>query len=173
MYSYDRPWKPYRRTPGVGELRGQREHLRDRRIRPVRGGVEAGDLRHVRQALEQRANRRQVVRLVQRCKRHELVQLRDDGSVQSHGRRKVGPAVHHAMADRGHTIARAVLRLQPVEDVRERAVVSQLRACSHFFSLAVLPRCVLGHEGRRGVNPFDLPRPTSASSVRARRTART
>ena len=61
----------------LGDRRGQRERLRDRGLVAMERGVEAGDLRQLRRALEQRPDRRQVVRLVQRRERHVFLERRD------------------------------------------------------------------------------------------------
>ena len=61
---------------GFSQLRGQREHLRQRRIAAVEGGIEAGDLRKLRRALHQAPDRRQVMRLVQRRERNQFLELR-------------------------------------------------------------------------------------------------
>ena len=75
MYSYDRPWKPYRCTPRVADLARQRHQLGDRRLAAMKAGVEAGDLRHVGQPLGDRFDRREVVRLMQRRQRNQRSQL--------------------------------------------------------------------------------------------------
>ena len=102
----------------IGELLRQREHLRERRVRPVDRGVEARDLRQLRRALEHRADRRQVVRLVQRRERHELLELRDDRGVEAHGRGVVDAAVDDAVTD----------GREPV--IRRRASPSASRRCA-------------------------------------------
>ena len=65
----------------------------------VKCGVEAGDLRQSREIGEQRADRRQVVRLMQRRKRREPLQTRDHTMVDQHGTIIVGTAMDDAMAD--------------------------------------------------------------------------
>ena len=62
-------------------------------------GVEAGDLRQLRQAREQEADRREVVRLVQRRERHVFLQRVDDRGVDARRLRVLEPAVHDPMAD--------------------------------------------------------------------------
>ena len=64
------------------QLRGQREHLRDLRVAAVERGVEAGHLRQLRRALQQQADRRQVVRLMQRRERNELLQRLQHAGIQ-------------------------------------------------------------------------------------------
>ena len=158
----------------VVELLRQREHLRERRVGAVERGVEAGDLRQLRRALQQRADRREVVRLVQRRERHELLELRHDRGVDADRRGVVGAAVDDAMADRGEPVVRAVRRLQPVEDVRERAVVAELRARLPALLAGGLAGGVLRDEARRGVDALDLPAGDERELARrARRTART
>jgi hypothetical protein len=57
---------------GCGEIARQGELLRQRRLRAMEGGVEAGDLRHRRCSRCNRLDRREIVRLVQRRKRNQL-----------------------------------------------------------------------------------------------------
>ncbi len=65
----------------------------------MEGGVEAGHLRQLRLPLDQRADRRQVVRLVQRRQRNVLLQRLKHARIDAHRRRILGAAVHDAVTD--------------------------------------------------------------------------
>ena len=52
--------------------------VRDRTVAVMEGSVEAGNLRQLRTPLQQCADRRQVVRLMQRCQRNVLLKIRHD-----------------------------------------------------------------------------------------------
>ena len=60
--------------------------VRDLVVVAVKGRVEAGDLRQRGKIGEQRADRRQIVGLMQRRKRREPLQTRDHTMVDQHGR---------------------------------------------------------------------------------------
>ena len=75
--------------------------------------------------------------------------------VQAHRRGELGAAMHDAVSDRGQPLAAGLCGLQPVEDVRQRAVVAESPVC-HRFSPSVLAGGVTGDEARRGVEAFDL-----------------
>ena len=70
-------------------------------VPPVEGGVEAGNLHDAGEALLDRANGVEVVRLVHRGERDQPLQSRQDVVVYRHRRRIVGTAVGHAVPD-GH-----------------------------------------------------------------------
>ena len=65
----------------------------------VKGGVEAGDLRQSGKFGEQRPDRRQIVRLMQRCQRREPLQARDHAMVDQYGPIIIRTAVNDPMAD--------------------------------------------------------------------------
>ena len=76
--------------------------IRDRAVAAMKRGIEAGDLRQIGKALEQRADRREIVRLVQRRQRNvalEIVRARR-ASIRT-GSVVLRSAMHDAMADRG------------------------------------------------------------------------
>jgi hypothetical protein len=83
----------------VVQFHRQCEHLRQFGLRAVEGGVEAGHLRHARLAFEHQPDRHQVVRLVQRRQRDELLQVRQHFAVHAHRRRVLHANMHDAMAD--------------------------------------------------------------------------
>ncbi len=82
----------------VVERPGQSDPLRDRRLPPMEGRVETGDLRQVRPRGGQGPDRGETLRLVQRRQRNERLQRRHDLRRQPHGRMEVGAAVHDAVA---------------------------------------------------------------------------
>ena len=86
----------------------------------MKRGIEAGDLRQLRPALEQQADRREVVRLMQRRERHELFEHGDDIGVEPHRLRILHAAVHHPVADRRELEAAAVRRAENRRDAPRR-----------------------------------------------------
>ncbi len=146
----------------VGDRRRQREGLRDRRHRAVERGVEAGDLRQPGRAREHGADRREVVRLVQRRQRDEAVEAREDGFVDAHRPVVLDAAVDDAVADREQPVLRE-LAVQEVEQVRDRAVVAQ-----RLVRVPVAPGeqragGVAGAELRRVVEALDLARAAASA----------
>ncbi|MGY4315615.1 hypothetical protein ACVWW1_004942 [Bradyrhizobium sp. JR3.5] len=81
------------------ELTRNRVMIGDRAVRAVKRSVETGDLRQCRKAGEDRADRRQIVRLMQRCEADEPVQAGDHPVVNQDRPVEVRTAVHHAMPD--------------------------------------------------------------------------
>ena len=141
----------------IVQLGGNGESPRHVGVRRMERGIEAGHLRQVGPAPEEHPDRREIVRLMQRRERHELLELRHDRGVHPHRRRVLGAAVDDPMADRRETVSGAVRRLQPVEDVRERAIVSHLRARFPALLACRFPGGVLRDETGRGVDALDLP----------------
>ena len=82
----------------VGDGGRQRKCLGDRRLCPMERGVEAGDLRQTRTQPGQRADRSEIVRLMQARERHQLVELRKYGVIHEYRCRELVGTVHHAMA---------------------------------------------------------------------------
>ena len=101
---------------GFVQLRGQREALRDVGIGAVERGIEAGDLRQLRRALEQAPDRREVVRLMQRRERNQLLERRHHVRIDAHRLREVEPAVHDAMSDADQLVAARRSSLQQIRD---------------------------------------------------------
>ena len=88
----------------VGDRGRQGKGLGHLGLVAMKGGIEATHLRQLRLVLQQQADRLEVMRLVQRCQRDELLQVSDDLGGQPH-RRSVGEAaVHHTMADGGQPV---------------------------------------------------------------------
>ena len=67
----------------------------------MKGGVEAGDLRHVRAMLAHRLHQRDLRRRVLGRERDQRAQLGEDGIVDADRRGEARAAVHDAMADGG------------------------------------------------------------------------
>src|SRR5271170_4104260 len=67
--------KPVPANARVGEAARQSERLGEIRLRAVEGRVEAGDLGNLRRALHDRADRREVVRLMQGRERLEFREI--------------------------------------------------------------------------------------------------
>jgi hypothetical protein len=74
--------------------------IRDLVMVSVKGRVEASDLGQSRKFDEQGSDRRQIVRLMQRCKCRETLQPGDYPMVDQHGAIIVGTAMNDAMAHR-------------------------------------------------------------------------
>ena len=125
----------------LGNRPGQRERLRERRLATVKSGVEACNLRHVRQAFEQRPDRREIVRLMQWRQRNEFFELGHHRRIDQHRRTVGDTSVHHAVADCREVMLRKI-PAQEQDQVIERAFVAELRA--------VTPR-TLGNNGVGGV----------------------
>ena len=87
--------------PFVVEAVGYGIAIGRRGMAAMERGVEAGDLRQLRKALADRADRRKVVRLVQRRERHEALELRDHLVVDQNRLRVDRPAMDDAMPDGG------------------------------------------------------------------------
>jgi hypothetical protein len=85
--------------PCLGDVARQGIGLRDPGLAGVELGVETGHLRHVGQQRGNGANRRQVVRLVQRGQGREPFELCQRVGRDAHRPRKMLAAMHHPMAD--------------------------------------------------------------------------
>ena len=70
-----------------------------RRMVSVEGGVEAGDLRHLGRDLHREADRREIVRLVQRRERLVAGEPAEDALVDPHRMVELGPPVNDTVAD--------------------------------------------------------------------------
>ncbi len=81
------------------QLPGQGEFLRHRRLRSVEGRVEAGNLRERRHNGANGADRREMVRLVQRSKRHQRFKRGNYFLIDQHRFGIGGAAVDDAMPD--------------------------------------------------------------------------
>jgi hypothetical protein len=97
---------------GIADLLGQRDQLGHGRLAAMKAGVEAGDLRYAGQALLDRFDRRQIVRLMERRQGDEGPQLLqhlggDDGRPC-----EAGPSVDDTMAHADHPRS-AIARAQP------------------------------------------------------------
>jgi len=81
----------------IGDGLREREGLRDRRLRAMERGVEAGDLWQLRRPYEQVANRREIVRLMQRRERDECLEPGEHGLVDAHRQGVVETPVENSM----------------------------------------------------------------------------
>ena len=94
-------------TFGV-ELVRDRIVVGERIMSAVKGSVEAGDLRKCWKIGQQRPDRRQVMRLMQRRQRDEAFQPRHDGMIDQHRPVVIRPAMNDAMADRNRGDAKLI-----------------------------------------------------------------
>ena len=85
----------------------------------MKGRVEAGDLQHVRLPLQDRADRGEVVGLVQGRERRRTFEPVEHRLVDHNRLAIVRPAMHDAMADRGRQLP-ADLPPQEGDDLVER-----------------------------------------------------
>ena len=81
------------------ELVRDRVMVGERIVVAMEGGIEAGDLRQCREIAQQRPDRRQVVRLMQRRQRDVALQPRHDRMIDQHRASMIRPAMDDAMAD--------------------------------------------------------------------------
>ncbi len=139
-----------------GDRLRQRERLRDRGLATVERGIEARDLRQVRRAGEQRPDRREVVRLVQRRERDVLLECGEHRRVDAGGLGVLETPVHDAMADGYQSVVGEPLA-QERHEVVERAVVAELRAFAPSAFGEQLAVRVLRDEPRGRVETFGLP----------------
>jgi hypothetical protein len=139
----------------IGNLRRQREALRQRRLRRMESGIEAGDLRQLWRGCQQAADRREVVRLVQRRQRHELLEHGKNLFIDP-DRRRIGQAtVYDAVSDRTQLMF-AALRAQVSDQVFERTGMPELRAVGPRLAFELVAVGILGLEARLGKERFDL-----------------
>ena len=110
----------------VSDRRRQRERLRQGRRGLVERRVEARDLDQIGTSFGDRANRQQVVRLVQGREGHELGERVERGRVDAHRRRVDAAAVHHAVTH-GDQVRIRGMGAQPVEQELEGTRVSRCR----------------------------------------------
>ena len=97
--------------------------VRDLVVVAVKGRVEAGDLGQRGKFGKQGADRRQIVRLMQRRKCRETLQTRDHAMVDQHGAIVIGTAMHDPMADG----ERAQLKFVPQPGAREHQCRRNIR----------------------------------------------
>jgi hypothetical protein len=81
------------------ELIGYRVAVRDVVMAAMKGCIEAGNLRELWKARKSSFDRRETVRLVQRCERNQTLQSRDHAVVDKYGSVIVGTPMHHAVPD--------------------------------------------------------------------------
>jgi len=130
----------------------------------VEGGVEARDLRQSGERLRERADRRQIVRLVQRCERHQALELGHHRRVDPHRRREASSTVHDAVPD-GLRAARVGRRVQPAADrVDGAGVIVRCRRRLVDDDLAVT---ILDREAGAGTDACDLALCGGAQRTRA------
>ena len=84
----------------LGEPAGQGERLGQIRLGAMERRIEAGDLWNLRRSLHDRADRREVVRLMQRGERLEFGEIVEHSLVHPHRRVVFYAAVDHAVTKR-------------------------------------------------------------------------
>ena len=120
----------------------------------MEGGVEAGDLRHPRQAPAHDPDRLQVVGLMQGRERHQRFKRLDNGVVDQDRAGEGLAAMNDPVSD-GHELAALLMLAQPRDEVHQRLLVPELRRPEpHDISSRMLPLGVLDDEVRRAAQPF-------------------
>src|SRR4029078_11215712 len=89
------------------------------RMPAMEGGIEAGDLQDLRLPLQDGPDWRQIVRLMQRCKRHETREAGEHKFADDRRVAVVRAAVNDTMADNDRQLS-ADLRSKESDDLVER-----------------------------------------------------
>ncbi len=136
-------------------LVGQPVELRDALLSLVEGGVETGDLRQIRLHLLHGTDRRQVVRLMQRRQRDEVLEAAHRFRCHQQGSRVVGAAMHDAVADAGQNTALETRAKQSGDPLQ------RLRMTAHLALVPLLvgnplAGAILDLEPRCGSQALDL-----------------
>ena len=118
----------------------QPERLHHVRLRPMECGIETRHLRQMRRVRGDGADRRQVVRLVQRGQRHQRVEFRQHRIIHPHGGSEVHAAMHDAVTDSRDLLA-AHQAANDLHQFQRRCLMVQ----------AVGRPCLLGHSFTRRV----------------------
>ena len=139
----------------LGVAAGQSERLRHGRLRAVKGGIEARDLRQRGRAFRDGPDRRQVVGLVQRRQRNERFELGERRGVDENRAREARAAMDDTMPDGHDAMLAEHAASAPAEEVVDRALVSELRPGRPFLLRDhVAGRA--GDEARPGRQPLEL-----------------
>src|SRR5438477_6425174 len=133
--------------------------------------VEAGDLRKLRQSLEQRTYWRQVVRLMQRRERYVFLERADHGRIEAHRLRVLESAVNDAMSDTDEPML-GELVAEKTDEMFERAIMTELDAVAPCLLGDDRAAAVLGDEARRRVQTFRLPARDERHAIRLLRKQR-
>ena len=118
----------------LGEAARQGEGLRHLWLRPVKRGVEAGDLRHTGAILRHRLDGGHVVRLVQRRQRDQRFQLRQRSPRRRARARRTHAAMHDAMPDGDDAVLAERTVPTPGEKEFDRALMPSWVPDGHSFS---------------------------------------
>src|SRR5690242_17900179 len=139
----------------VAQAPWQCEGLRQMALATMKGGIEAGNLRHARCGGEDRANGGEVVRLMQRRQWAQRLQCAQHVAIQLYRRIEAHATMHHAVSDADDrcTIGQACNRGKNL--ARCRVVIELLvRPGALLYTRAP---CILDTEMRLDADPFDLP----------------
>ena len=139
----------------LGIFVGQREELGDLGLRAVEGRIEARDLRQVRPVAADEADRLQIVRLVERCERNVLVELREHGIVDQRGTAEIHAAMHDAVANGGKRAA-VQMPARPFQDVEHALFMIDGIGRGPGPLAQLLAGRVLGREFRFRTEPLEL-----------------
>ena len=110
----------------VGQPARQREELRQARLGAVEAGVEAGHLGQLRRPRRDRADGRQIDRLVQRRKWRQGLERRDDVVIDPDWPRERAPAMDHPVTG-GDRVEGDGLALHPGQERRHQVAMSRGR----------------------------------------------
>jgi hypothetical protein len=137
------------------ELLRKRVVVREFRVPAMEGGIEAGDLRQLRLSLPQRADRAEVVGLVEWSQRREGLKPLERDIVDQNWLAVIRPAMNHAMADRS----------RQGSDLGAKELDDLAQGCGHIRRVSSGPGFVdksfalhgLGREVGMDANALDLP----------------
>src|SRR5690349_17092188 len=113
----------------------------------MEGGVEAGNLRQSRKAPADDPDRLQIVRLMQRRERHELLERLDSGLVDKHRVRESLAAMDDPMPDR-HQLAVFLMLTQPCDEVHQGFFMPEMVAGTPGHLVEDRTAGILGDETR-------------------------
>ena len=110
----------------LGVATRQSERLRHRRLGPMKGGIEAGDLRERRRVFRHRSDRCQILRLVQRRQRNERLQLVERSRIDRNRARETRASVDDAMPDRHDAMLGEHPGPAPAQQVLDRTFLAEV-----------------------------------------------
>ena len=141
--------------PGVTDRLGKGDQLRDGGLPPVEAGVEAGHLRDTGELLLHRLDGAEVVRLVQRGKGDEGLEVPHHFGCDDAGAGVLGPSVHHPVPDAEDPGA-AVAGAEPGGELGEGEPPILDRGVELLVRQRA-PISILGGEAGGSADPVDLP----------------
>ena len=139
----------------LGDLGRQREGLGDRWLGTMKRRIKTGDLRQVGTIQHQAPNRREIVRLVQRRQRDELVQGVIDACIHAHRATARGATMHDTMTH-GAQIVASASGIKMLEEQRQCSVMRHGLAVRPVTSKNLRAGGVRGAKMRRRIQTLKL-----------------